>query len=103
MKTMIVLRSGMSRFSCVQKPSCLFSAEEIDQMDEEMFAGKDRDQLLVLRQKLSDSFEWLDSGDCGIGSSEMQAWERRLDKLNDMMDAVDGILNPEEDWNEEDQ
>lgn len=102
METMIVIRSGMPRFSGVQKPACLFSAEEIDQMDEGLFAGKDRNQLLAFRQKLSDTFEWLDSGDCDIESPEMQAWERRLDKLNEMMDVVDGILIPEEDWNEED-
>ncbi len=102
-KTMIVIQAGgRPDWKKYKKPADLFSAGEIDRLDERMFAGKSRDELIWLRQKLSDTFEWLDSGDCDIESPEMQAWERRLDKLNEMMDVVDGILIPEEDWNEED-
>ncbi len=103
MKTMIVIQAGgFPDWKKYKKPSDLFSAGEIDRLDEQMFAGMSREHLIQMRQKLSDTFEWLDTGDCDIESPEMQAWERRLDKLNEMMDVVDGILIPEEDWNEED-
>ena len=103
METMIVIRAG--GFPAGKKykiPADLFSAAEIDRLDEQMFTGMSREQLLALRQKLSDTFEWLDSGDCDPGSPEWKAWERRLDKLGDLMEMADGILNPEEEWDEAD-
>ncbi len=102
-KTMIVIQAGgLPDWKKYKKPADLFSAGEIDRLDERMFAGKSRDELIWLRQKLSDTFEWLDSGDCDIESPEMQAWERRLDRLSDLMDNIDGSLNPEEEFDNED-
>lgn len=93
MKTVIMIRSGALPFSRLKQPSDLFSDEEIDQMDSGQFECMSRSELFALRRKLSDTFDWLDPGDCGIGSPEMLAWERKLDRLNDMMDAVDEILD----------
>lgn len=96
MKTAIMIRSGLSG-SRLKRPGDLFSGKEIDRLDPGAFAGLSRPELFALRRKLSDTFDWLDPGDCAVGSPEMLAWERRLDKLNDLMDAADEILNPEED------
>lgn len=97
METMIVIPAGgFPDWKKYKKPADLFSAAEIDRLDEQLFAGMSWEQLVRLRQKLSDSFDWLDTGDCDPGSPEWTAWERQLDKLGDLMEAVDGILNPEE-------
>lgn len=96
MKTVIAIRSGLSEAYGLKRPAELFSGEEIDGLDSCAFAGMSRPELFALRRKLSDTFDWLDPGDCGIGSPEMLAWERRLDRLNDLMDNIDERLNPEE-------
>lgn len=102
-KTMIVIQAGgLPDWKKYKKPADLFSAGEIDRLDERMFAGKSREELVLLRQKLSDSFDWLDTGDCDPGSPEWKDWERRLDRLSDLMDNIDGILNPEEQFDDED-
>ena len=94
MKTVVTIRTGgFPDRKKYKKPADLFSTGEIDRLDEQMYAGMSREQLVRLRQKLSDTFDWLDPGDCGIGSPEMLAWERRLDKLNDLTDAADEILD----------
>lgn len=93
MKTMIMIRSGFP-FTRRGRPADLFSAEEIDRLDVWKLAGMDREQLSALRRKLADTYDWLEPGDCGIGSPEMKAWEKRLDHLNDLMDAVDELLEP---------
>lgn len=92
MKTMIAIQTGIPAFSNMEEPSDLFSAEEIDALDEAVFSGLGRRELLALRQKLSDSFDWLDSGDCDVDSPEMKEWERRLDRLNKLMDRADELL-----------
>ena len=101
-RTAVVIHSGLAG-SGRRKPADLFSAAEIDRMDEGMLAGKSREALLALRQKLSDTFDWLDSGDCGIGSPEMLAWEKRLDRLNNLLDNIDWILDSEEELENEDE
>ena len=101
-RTAVVIHSGLAG-SGRRKPADLFSAAEIDRMDEGMLAGKSREALLALRQKLSDTFDWLDSGDCGIGSPEMRAWEKRLDRLTDLIDHIDEILNPDIDCDDSDE
>ncbi len=101
MKTVIAIRSGISDTRVLKKPKDLFSGEEIDRLDRGQFAGIGRSELFALRRKLSDTFDWLDPGDCEIGSPKMLAWERRLDKLNDLLDAVDEILKPDEEIDDE--
>lgn len=102
MNTVIAIRSGISRVSGLRKPANLFSGEEIDRLDEGMLSGLGREELQTLKQKCSESFEWLDSGDCEIGSPEMLEWEKRLDRLNEMIDKIDEILDPEEETDDED-
>ncbi len=96
MKTVIAIRSGMPDVSGLRRPADLFSGEEIDRLDTEWFDGLSRAELIAMRRKLSDTFDWLDPGDCGIGSPEMLAWENRLDRLQDLMDNIDERLNPED-------
>ena len=102
MKTVIAIRSGMPDVSRLRRPADLFSGEEIDRLDYGRFESLSRAELFAVRRKLSDTFDWLDPGDCGIGSPEMLAWERRLDRLQDLMDNIDERLNPEEDYTDED-
>lgn len=100
-KTMIVI-DNTPEWPNQKRPKDLFSAEEIDHFNYVMLEGKDREKLLAIKQKLADTFDWLDSGDCEIGSPQMQEWEKRLDRLNDMMDKIDEILYPEEETDDED-
>ena len=66
MKTMIVIRN-IPGFHKLNKPEALFPAEEVDQLETGMLAGLSQEELLALKQKLSDTFDWLESGDWGIG------------------------------------
>ena len=45
-----------------------------------------------MKKKCSDSFNWLDSGDCAVDSPEMRKWERRLDRLNEILLSVSAFL-----------
>ena len=94
MKTMDVLRFGLP-FARRRRPADLFSAEEIDGLNVRKLVGLDREQLTALRQKLADTYDWLEPVDGRIGPLEMKAWKKRLVKLNDLMDAADGLLEPE--------
>ena len=88
MKTKIMLRSGFpSAFR--DKAADVFSAEEIDRLDVWKLAGLDKAQLSALRQKLADTYDRLEPGDCGADPSGIKVWKKRLDKLNDLMEAVD--------------
>ena len=93
MKTMIVIRSGMLYVPRVRKSMDLFSGEEIDRLDVQMLSGLSREELLALKQKCLDSFDWLDSGDCDIDSPEMREWERLMARLNGIIDLIDDILD----------
>ena len=42
MKTMIAIQTGIPAFSNMEEPSDLFSAEEIDALDEAVFSGLGR-------------------------------------------------------------
>ena len=92
MKTAVVIRPGTPYVSGRRKPADLFSGEEIDRLDERMLSGLGRKELLALKQKCSDSFNWLDSGDCAVDSPEMRKWERRLDRLNEILLSVSAFL-----------
>ena len=102
METMIVI-GNIPYFPKVKEPKNLFSAEEIDQLDSEMLAELSHDELVALRQKLSDTFDWLESGDWDIGDPRWDEYGKRLDHVNDMMDSIDEILNPGKDWDEDEE
>ena len=92
MKTGIAIRSGMSALSGLRKPADLFSGEEIDGLDPAAFAEMSRAELHALKRKLSDSFDWLESGDWNLGDPRWKEWENRLDRLNELMAFVDEFL-----------
>ena len=97
MKTVIAIRSGISNLSGLRKPTDLFSGEEIDRLDPAAFAGMNRPELYVLKRKLSDSFDWLESGDWDLGDPRWKEWENRLDRLNVLTGVVDDLLYSYED------
>ena len=63
---------GMSALSGLRKPANLFSGEEIDQLDPAAFAGMSRPELYAMKRKLSDSFDWLESGDWALGDFPLE-------------------------------
>ena len=97
MKTVIAIRSGISNLSGLRKPADLFTGEEIDRLDPAAFAEMSRAELHALKRKLSDSFDWLESGDWDLGDPRWREWENRLDRLNSMTELVDGLLYSDED------
>ena len=96
MKTVIAIRSGVSNLSGLRKPADLFSGEEIDRLDPAAFAEMGRAELHALKRKLSDSFDWLESGDWNLGDPRWKEWENRLVRLNVLMDVVDELLYSDE-------
>ena len=92
MKTVIAIRSGISDLSGLRKPADLFTGEEIDRLDPAAFAGMNRPELHALKRKLSDSFDWLESGNWDLGDPRWKEWENRLDRLNELMAYVDEYL-----------
>lgn len=103
-KPMIVI--SPNHFGRVPKKRPLpdvFSPAEIDNLDEDMLDGMERGRLLALRHKLSVTSDELDPGDCDPGSRQWAAWEKRMDRLEELMDCIDEMLEPEEeDWEEDD-
>ena len=103
MKTMIVIGNIPDIPKQTRKASKdTFSAAEIDLMETDVSASLSHDQLVSLRQKLSDTSDELDPGDCDPGTHEWTVWEKRLDKLEALIDQIDEILEPEEDWEDDD-
>ena len=41
---------------------------------------------------MSDSFDWLESGNWDLGDPRWKEWENRLDRLNELMAYVDEYL-----------
>ena len=97
MKTVIAIRSGVSNLSGLRKPADLFSGEEIDRLDPAAFAEMGRAELHALKRKLSDSFDWLESGDWNLGDPRWKEWENRLVRLNELTGVVDDLLYSYED------
>ncbi len=93
---MIVIGNSFPGFPKRRKCPDVFSADEIDRLDDGILAGKSRKQLETLRQKLEDTSEWLETGDCEIDSPEWKTWERRMDKLDSLMDRVDDLFAQED-------
>ena len=91
MRTVVVIHPGL-KGARLRQPE-VFSAEEIDRLDEGMLSGMDRRQLIALLQKLSDSFDWLVAGDWDPDDPRWEEWDKRLDRLDNMMDIIDGILD----------
>jgi len=58
MKTVIAIRAGgFPDWKKYKKPADLFSAGEIDRLDNRMLSGLGREELQALKRKCSDSFE----------------------------------------------
>ena len=70
----------------------IFTGEEIDRLDPAAFACMSRPELHALKRKLSDSFDWLESGNWDLGDPRWKEWENRLDRLNELMAFVDEFL-----------
>jgi len=96
MKTVIAIRSGRPGVYGLKRPADLFLGEEIDRLDAAAFAGMSRAELHALKRKLSDSFDWLESGDWNLGDPRWKEWENRLERLNELMDCVDEMLSAED-------
>ena len=96
-RDMVVITSGFPDFREKRKFGDLFSPEEIDVLDPGMLSGMSREQLVALRKKLSDTSDELDA-DCDPGTPEWALWERRMDKLDELSDRIDEILEPEDEW-----
>ena len=82
-------------------PADVFSPAEIDTLNTDMLDGMGRERLLALRNKLSVTSDELDPGDCDPGSRQWRTWENRMDRLEEMMDCIDEMLELEEDENED--
>ncbi len=89
--TAVMIKGGFS-FVKKRKPAVdILSPEEIDRLHPGMLFGMDRDSLVSLRRKLSVTEEELDI-DCDPGTSEWRLWEKRLDKMAELMDLIDEKL-----------
>ena len=69
---------------------------EVDLLDECMLSGLNRKELTALKQKCFIAIDWPEPGDCGVYFPEMKEWQRRLDRLDSIMDRIDVLLDPEE-------
>ena len=99
-RNMVVITSGFPDFREKKKTGDLFSPDEIDALDPGMLSGMSREELVSLRKKLSDtSYELY--ADCDPGTPEWDLWEQRMDKLDELSDRIDEILEPEEEDYEE--
>lgn len=98
MKTAIVLRRTIvSKFSDLpKKPKDLFSGNEIDRMDPEQFSSLSQEELMEMKRRLMDTQEWLESPDERLGTMAWKIWDARLDRLNDLMDEIDKLMEREE-------
>ena len=96
-RDMVVITSGFPDFREKRKFGDLFSPEEIDALDPGMLSGMSREQLVSLQKKLSVTLDELDA-DCDPGTPEWETWERRMDKLDELSDRIDEILEPEDEW-----
>lgn len=92
---MIVI-GNTTEFPNINKPVDMFSAEEIDQLESGMLSGLGERELVAPKQKLSDTFDWLEAGNWKAGDYRWEEWEKRLDRISDMMDSIEEILHPEE-------
>jgi len=99
MRTIIALNNFLGfDFEAKEPPADLYTGEEIYRMDPKRLAGKSREELLRIRQRILDTNNWLEvEDDADIDSPEWIRWERRLDKLSDMDDAIDELLQDEMD------
>lgn len=100
-RTMVAITSGFPDFREKKKSGNLFSPEEIDALEPGMLSGMSREQLALLRKKLSDTSDEL-YADCDPGTPEWDLWEQRMDKLDDLSDRIDEILEPEEESEDDD-
>ena len=76
-------------FSGSEKPADLFSAEEIDELDVGMLSGIQREELDALRRKLSDTYDWLESGDWEEEDPRWDVFEKRLDHIREITELID--------------
>lgn len=101
-KPMIVISPDHFMWTPERKPPAdIFSPAEIDNLNKDMLEGMSREGLLALRHKLSVTSDELDPGDCDPGSRQWAIWEHRMDRLEEMMDCIDEMLEPEDDEDEE--
>ena len=100
-KTMVAITSGFPDFREKRKSRNLFSQEKIDALEPGTLSGMSREQLVSLRKKLSDTADEL-YVDCDPGTPEWELWERRMDRLDSLIDRIDEILEHANDEFEDD-
>jgi len=101
-QTAVVIGNIVPEFRKRKPRTNVFSAAEVDDLDPAMLAGMEREELSALQQKLFDTAEELDPGDCDPGDPGWELWEKRMDRLDLLMDAIDEMLEAES-WDEEDE
>ena len=66
MRTIIALNNFLGfDFEAKEPPANLYTGEEIDRMDPKRLAGKSREELLRIRQRILDTNNWLEMEDGG--------------------------------------
>ena len=95
-REMVVIGNIVPEYRKRKARTNVFSAAEVDDLDPAMLSGKEREELSALQQKLFDTAEELDPGDCDPGDPGWELWEKRMDRLDLMMDAIDEMLFEEE-------
>ena len=101
-REMVVIGNIVPEFRKRKARTNVFSAAEVDDLDPAMLSGKEREELSALQQKLFDTAEELDPGDCDPDDPGWELWEKRMDRLDLMMDTIDEMLEAES-WDEEDE
>ena len=75
-----------------QKPAVqVLSPDEFDRLYPGMLSGMDREELSLLRRRLSVTKKKMNA-DNDPGAPEQKAWEERMDKLEKLMGRIDKML-----------
>lgn len=71
-----------------------FEPEEIDDMDESLLAEMDQEELRDFREQLQETLDEMQTlePDPDEEEDEYYEWEDRISVLQDMMDAIDELL-----------
>ena len=91
----VIAINEISKFKAtsLQKPTDIFTPEEIDRLSADDLHGKTPAELSALQQKLSDTQDELEAPEeYELDSPEWQQWDERLDKISDLILDIEDLL-----------